>query len=251
MLIAPAEPDQINLSRRLKLADSHPTTKLCCKCNQVLPLTSFYASRTSKDGRQGPCRDCIRQHYQENGEKLREQSRAWYHNNKDRARSCNQQWKERNRDYLRKYERERHKAKPELKHARDKRYAEKNADKIKLKQKLRHRARPLRNRLAKINHSAKRWKASGTCSRKQWLDKVEYHAWRCFYCKVPLTWETMHIDHRKPLARGGTGWPANLVPACRQCNLRKSWRTDAEFRKLLSNDLSTHDSKHSIPRTPS
>ncbi|MFG1833848.1 HNH endonuclease [Micromonospora chersina] len=32
------------------------------------------------------------------------------------------------------------------------------------------------------------------------------------------------LDHVKPLAKGGSGWPANLRPACNPCNLRKSAR---------------------------
>jgi len=37
-------------------------------------------------------------------------------------------------------------------------------------------------------------------------------------CGAP--WE--HIDHVKPISKGGSNWPANLRPACEPCNLRKS-----------------------------
>jgi 5-methylcytosine-specific restriction endonuclease McrA len=32
------------------------------------------------------------------------------------------------------------------------------------------------------------------------------------------------IDHVIPVSKGGTGWPANLRPACGRCNLAKSAR---------------------------
>jgi 5-methylcytosine-specific restriction endonuclease McrA len=30
------------------------------------------------------------------------------------------------------------------------------------------------------------------------------------------------VDHRIPLSRGGSAWPANLVPACKPCNCSKN-----------------------------
>ena len=33
--------------------------------------------------------------------------------------------------------------------------------------------------------------------------------------------EATAIDHVKPIARGGSNWPANLRPACTPCNSRK------------------------------
>jgi hypothetical protein len=37
-------------------------------------------------------------------------------------------------------------------------------------------------------------------------------------------------DHVKPLARGGSNWPANLRPACKSCNSRKGARWPFEQR---------------------
>lgn len=49
---------------------------------------------------------------------------------------------------------------------------------------------------------------------------------RCAYCGAE---DAGHVDHLIPLARGGSAFPSNLVPACRPCNQRKSWRTAREF----------------------
>jgi 5-methylcytosine-specific restriction endonuclease McrA len=43
----------------------------------------------------------------------------------------------------------------------------------------------------------------------------------CAYCGIELSLQTMTVDHRKPLIRGGTDDPANLTAACRPCNARK------------------------------
>src|SRR3546814_4901845 len=50
---------------------------------------------------------------------------------------------------------------------------------------------------------------------------------KCWYCGTKLT--AYHVDHRIPLARGGSNGPENLVIACPACNLSKGakmpWET--------------------------
>lgn len=50
----------------------------------------------------------------------------------------------------------------------------------------------------------------------------------CFYCSSPLARgpgpSQFHVDHKTPLARGGSSLPANLVASCRSCNLAKGAR---------------------------
>lgn len=61
---------------------------------------------------------------------------------------------------------------------------------------------------------------------------------KCFYCgdelteldyldeggKVVSTHRQWHIDHVKPLSKGGDYSNENLVPACPNCNMKKSDR---------------------------
>lgn len=89
---------------------------------------------------------------------------------------------------------------------------------------------PERRRASVKANKAKRAMALGRCAPEQWLAKIEYWAWRCYLCGVDLTSETLHMEHRIPIARGGTHWPANLAPACESCNLSKGTKTEAEFR---------------------
>lgn len=51
--------------------------------------------------------------------------------------------------------------------------------------------------------------------------KLAYWGNRCWMCR---SHEDLQIDHVKPLAKGGAHVLANLRPACRPCNLRKSDR---------------------------
>lgn len=71
--------------------------------------------------------------------------------------------------------------------------------------------------------------AGGSHTHSQWLGRVEVNTWQCWYCRAKLTPKTVQKEHRIPLARGGTNWPSNLVPACRTCNSSKGAMTPMEF----------------------
>ena len=54
---------------------------------------------------------------------------------------------------------------------------------------------------------------------------------RCALCKKPLTIGRYHIDHKKPLADGGTNDPRNLQALCPDCHDEKSKRDSAKRAK--------------------
>jgi 5-methylcytosine-specific restriction endonuclease McrA len=60
---------------------------------------------------------------------------------------------------------------------------------------------------------------------------------RCYYCELRLTLtagkpNTMTLDHKIPLSRGGPNQPFNYVAACRPCNTEKGSLTEAEYWAL-------------------
>jgi 5-methylcytosine-specific restriction endonuclease McrA len=52
--------------------------------------------------------------------------------------------------------------------------------------------------------------------------------WLCSYCAVPIE-DGYHIDHKLPIAAGGTNDPENLHLTCARCNLRKGAMTHEQF----------------------
>jgi 5-methylcytosine-specific restriction endonuclease McrA len=54
--------------------------------------------------------------------------------------------------------------------------------------------------------------------------------WRCHWCGK-LTKDRFHVDHIKPLSKGGSNWPNNLCIACPSCNRRKSATDPIEFAR--------------------
>lgn len=80
---------------------------------------------------------------------------------------------------------------------------------------------PEKQRQIWTNKHARSKGARGTCSLEQWYNRCSMFLWRCAYCGTELNKTTVTRDHVIPLSRGGSNWPANLVPACRSCNNSK------------------------------
>ncbi len=72
--------------------------------------------------------------------------------------------------------------------------------------------------------------ADGNYTTKQWIAKLDYCGYRCYYCSKELTIKTATKDHKIALAKGGSNWIANIVPACLSCN---SGKCDRDFRDYL------------------
>ena len=53
------------------------------------------------------------------------------------------------------------------------------------------------------------------------------------HCKEALE-RRFTIDHKIPLARGGTNDPDNICCACKRCNVRKGTRTERKFFAILA-----------------
>lgn len=52
----------------------------------------------------------------------------------------------------------------------------------------------------------------------------------CRYCGAA---EDLTIDHRVPIASGGTNRRSNLVTACQPCNLAKGCMPEADFIAIM------------------
>lgn len=51
----------------------------------------------------------------------------------------------------------------------------------------------------------------------------------CAYCDAPAE----HLDHIKPISRGGRDVLSNVIPACAACNLSKSDQTLAQWAQTF------------------
>lgn len=72
-------------------------------------------------------------------------------------------------------------------------------------------------RISKPRRRALETTAHGEVTAEKLQARIDYYGRQCWMCRAPWTC----IDHVKPLAQGGSNWPANLRPACTPCNASK------------------------------
>jgi 5-methylcytosine-specific restriction endonuclease McrA len=209
MTSEPTHPEQLCLT--LVWSDE----KRCASCRAVKPLSEFGKRSLSPDGLNAACRSCIRErkagYYQRDRVKIRAEQLLRYWSDPEKARA------EKRKDYVR---------------HRDKRI-DRERRRIAENDEYRRRAREYKRR-----HALRR---KGVPCVPFSLDdlkaKVAYWGDKCWLCGGAWT----HIDHVKPVSRGGMHALSNLRPACRSCNqvknaawpidTRRSMRVTAEAAK--------------------
>lgn len=132
--------------------------------------------------------------------KVKEANKKWVEMHKDERREYMINWRENNKEHLANYERNR----PNLK--------EHN----------------------KVNSSRRRSKSLGELSIRTiqlvYEDNIKrYGTLTCVYCLLPIQFHNDTLEHRLPLARGGTHEYNNLAIACKKCNFKKNKKTEQEF----------------------
>lgn len=55
----------------------------------------------------------------------------------------------------------------------------------------------------------------------------------CFYCESTIPGGEAHLEHKRPISRGGGNSRGNLALSCAACNLRKGRKTHDEFLREL------------------
>jgi len=138
-------------------------------------------------------------------------------------------WRAKNKERVAKYERAKE--------------AKVQADPIKLAARYENRRQYRIKNAAKVRATKSLYKArrriksrtaDSSCSAVQWMARCALYGWRCAYCWFDLNKMTVQMDHVVPLAKGGSNWPSNLVPACGKCNMRKNARVWIPKLPLLS-----------------
>ena len=181
--------------------------KTCTNCKQDKKLSDFQKRGFDRHGRQrwmGQCKDCMKAAYQGKEYDLTQRTcsdcgelkpRAEFHQNSTRKGGF---------EYI-------------CKVCRNGRQT--------------HRNKTTQGRqvakAGKAAYRARKAMAQGHHTPEQAADRVAYHGSRCYYCGRGDC--DLHLDHRIPLARGGSNWASNLVPACPSCNCSKGSQTETEY----------------------
>jgi 5-methylcytosine-specific restriction endonuclease McrA len=159
--------------------------------------------------------------------------RRWRAANPERAREANRRTYEKHRAATIARAAEWGKANPEKKRAAARATAKRlyEADPEKYREKHRQWGRENPD---KVRHNtqvrrARKIGAAGSHTLADLMARFEVHGNRCVYCGAA---GQLTPDHMIPLSRGGSDWPANIVPACLRCNQSKHTRTYFEFLEV-------------------
>lgn len=177
--------------------------KECTKCHQVLPLLEFRKDGSKKDGLYSSCKSCCSE---KDKEIYRKDPKRKYKVVRDYQirTGCNAKYKPYNPAYY-------------------------SSDKSKEKKRIRDRKRHELERNAKKDIPITQKTIDILIQRSQ--GKCEYCGKECI--------DNYHIDHKKPLCRGGKNNIDNLAFCCPQCNWSKGKKTAEEYLKIKDSEGDT------------
>lgn len=216
-------------------------TKTCTKCGAEKPISEFSKENHGKYGVRARCKVCSADYHAEWSRKNRERIL----NDKVEYYLANKEYiSERTREYRR--ENKEHVAKLKAKYyqATKDRFAERKAEynaEYYQANKERDAKRNAEYRLANRdritehgrNRRALKRDAQGTHTLEDVKRILEIQNGYCAYCEADLEPTGYHVDHIRPLSRGGRNDIINLVCACPTCNLSKSDKTLPEWFDYL------------------
>ena len=64
-----------------------------------------------------------------------------------------------------------------------------------------------------------------------WQQKTS--AGTCWYCGQKVGFKNLTMDHVIPLSRGGRSTKDNLVPCCKECNIKKKSSLPVEWEEYM------------------
>jgi len=114
---------------------------------------------------------------------------------------------------------------------REKYCAKKNKQKLKKEKPILVKARELRSRLLSRSKDPGIKQTTPTVAElEKWMTRDSYV---CYYSGVDLTLDTVTVDHKIPISKGGTNELENLCIASHHMNTAKGNLTAEEFMDLL------------------
>jgi 5-methylcytosine-specific restriction endonuclease McrA len=217
------------------LSPNSPEVKRCGKClGRYLARRAFHKDRKHPSGYVRCCKDCVAarsaKRYADNGDTIRAGCRARAAKNKAQLSERRKVKRAANRTEHNAKQRAYARANPDKSHAYTKKWREKNAERVNATKRAWDKANPASRKLCLARYRA-RLKAIRLhpITKSDLESRISVFGDACAYCGG----EWSHLDHVKPIAKGGPHCLANLRPACAPCNRRKHSKSPKEWFAIL------------------
>ena len=165
-------------------------TKICSKCKEEKPITSFSKDKSRKSGVHPQCKSCInkntRKHYQENKEKYHQKYREKYLENSSIFHERTKEWKKNNRNKSNELSRILRNKNPELHRSAVKKWRENNKDKV---------AEMGARRRARKKNAIPKW-----VENDEWYSFLLLEIYDLSSMRTRLTGIDYQVDHMVPIA---------------------------------------------------
>lgn len=224
--------------------------KVCQKCKAEKAVSEFANNKKRNDGIQAWCRQCVNVYYKNNRDKALQRSQKWYIENTDYKKSYDKEYREINHSKIKEKEKARYEnnkekwvayreANRERIAARAKDHYNANKDRFAAYRKENAERRANQNRqyrkadplsFRRRCHIRRARLASSNENYEPGYVKVLFRLQlgKCAICRISIK-SGYHVDHIKPISKGGTNGKDNIQLLCRTCNLTKSAADPIEF----------------------
>lgn len=189
-----------------------PSQKKCNKCLIEKSSEEFTLDNYQKSGLSKMCKSCQYEYYENNKERIQNSNKKSQVKHKDKCNARKKAWASDNKEKVRKASKDYYENNREKALAATRKWAKENP--------ISCRSKGHKYRAAKRDNTIHKF------SKEQLLQRMSIFNFRCAYCNGPFE----HIDHVKPISKGGPHCLSNLRPSCQKCNQSK-------FNKNLSDWL--------------
>lgn len=192
--------------------------KTCTKCGEIKPITEFWRHSITRDGLAHCCKSCAKERSAAwraaNPQKVKALKAADYSANKDSRNAKNAAWRIANPDKMKAYKAKWRAANPDKLYAQQVAYLAANPEIMRIRN---------HNRRAKVRENG------GIISKDlaEKLFKLQMGKCACG-CKQSLG-SDYELDHRMPIALGGTNTDDNMQLLRKRCNRQKNAKHPIEF----------------------
>lgn len=161
-----------------------------------------------------------KRYYAENREEHGERGRRYYEENREAVNEYKLRWAAENRETVRESQRRYHAKNRDAISQRNRQWRLDNLHSVREYARLKSHRRRAKMRASQIVEF----------TPEQLQQRMAYYGNRC-WIQLPgvCTGGFDHVDHVKPIAKGGADMLANLRPACRPCNQSKSGKWPFKF----------------------